>query len=162
MAAGAGELRRAVRVDGARDGNAPHDAEAAHERPRARRQRRVPVRQWGREGREQGRQRQAGAKGLDDLEADPGACARVLVEDGEEAEADDDEGERGEEDGLVEAEFCEQAAAHDGGKQEGEDGGQEHDAGAVGTRGEDALEVDREEEVGPHSDHAVEKGEEED
>lgn len=158
----AGQLRGPGGVDGTGDGDAPHNAEATHEAPRGRRQRRVLVGQRGQQRREHGPHAKARAEGLEHLEAHPGARARVLVQEREDAKADDDQGEAKDENGLVAAELAEQQPADDGAREECEDGGEKMDAGVVGIYGENALEVDREEVECPHSDDAVEKGEEED
>ena len=157
-----GQLRGPVGVDGAADRDAPHDAEGAEKGPHARRHRRVLVRQRGQQRREHGRHAEARAEGLGHLEAHPGARARVRVEHREEAKAGRDHGKGDHEDGLVAAELGQQHAAHPGSREECEDRGEQHDAGAVGALAENALEVDREKVCGPQGNDAVEKGDDED
>ncbi|KAF7506798.1 hypothetical protein GJ744_011410 [Endocarpon pusillum] len=86
--------------DGAHDGDAPGDAEATHEDPGTRREHRILVGRRGQLDGEQGGHGEAGADGLDDLEANLGARVGVLVQEGEEAEADDYGGKGDGEDGL--------------------------------------------------------------
>lgn len=64
-------------------------------------------------------------------------------------------------DRAIAAELAEQVTAKPGKRDQGEDGGQQLDAGPAGRRAQNALEVDGEEEQRPDGDDAMQEGQDE-
>jgi hypothetical protein len=95
------------------------------------------------------------------MEAYPGACARVVVQGREKAEANDNEGKGDVDNGLKKTKLSGQYATDHHGWEERKEGRKEHDAGALDGRAEDALEVDWRK-CNTHKAMTLDKREEED
>lgn len=152
------ELVDAVGKDSGGDGDAPDAAHSTDKIPAAGSGRLVGLGDGRLEGGQLRVEQKAGTDGAREEEAHPLARGRVLVEQGEEAHADGEEGEAEQVDGLVAAPAADGEGGQRGRGDAEEGDGDDVDAGAGRGDELDGLEVDGNKKDGPVDDGGVQQG----